>query len=128
MTAHRITRESGERLAKQRRQQRHQPPARFKNTRPVGATGSGGSGKLVYCETPTAGIPAMTKSGSQYAFGEATCTVVNADGNLTAETITVRNSVAELIPGEILIGVSPLRDASGKWGIVVGNCDQAGSS
>jgi hypothetical protein len=88
----------------------------------------GGGGGLIYCVTPGGGIPAMSVSAGAYAFGEATCTVVGSDGNTTAETLTVVNSVSGAIAGGILIGVEPLRDFDNKHGIVVGNCEPEGSS
>ncbi|GAB5402812.1 MAG: hypothetical protein Aurels2KO_10430 [Aureliella sp.] len=89
----------------------------------------GGGGELVYCVTPSGGIPAMTVSGGAYVFGESACTVVGSDGNTTSETITVVNSVSGAIAGDILIGVASARDFDNKYGIVVGNCPpEQGSS
>lgn len=88
----------------------------------------GGGGDLIYCVTPSGGIGAMTVSGGTYTFGEATCTVVDGAGELTAETITVINQVSAAIPAGILIGVVAHRDSDSKYGIVVGNCAPEGSS
>lgn len=59
------------------------------------------STNVILIKTPPGGIPACTGSGP-YTFGSATCTIVNEDGTVSADTVTVENIVNQAIAGSVI--------------------------
>jgi hypothetical protein len=56
---------------------------------------------VLLIKTPVGGIPAATGSGP-YTFGSATCTIVNEDGTVGSDTVTVKNIVNQAIDANVV--------------------------
>jgi hypothetical protein len=59
------------------------------------------SDNCILIKTPGGGIPACTGTGP-YTFGSATCTIVNEDGTVSADTVTVKNIVNQAIDANVI--------------------------
>lgn len=59
------------------------------------------SSNVLLIKTPSGGIPACTGTGP-YTFGSATCTIVNEDGTVSSDTVTVENIVNQAIAGSVI--------------------------
>lgn len=72
----------------------------------------------VLIKTPVGGIPAATGSGP-YTWGSAVCTIVNDDGTVSANTMTVKNIVNVPIAANV---VGKASRSGSIWVIDVASC------
>lgn len=108
-------RETAERLARLVRVPQNIGPAM---TRPRTIPRKIGLDNCVLIKTPGGGIPACTGSGP-YVHGSATCFIVDDFGNVTADTIVIKNIVNQTIAGNVQGKAERYRSI---WVIDVASC------